>query len=48
MEMFVRQNVQMDSGEMPPRDNAVNASNIVYNVQVIWPPTAVLAKLLIV
>ena len=48
MEMFVRQNVQMDSGEMPPRDNAVNASNIVNYAQVIWPPTAVLAKLLIV
>ena len=48
MEMFVRQNVQMDSGEMPPRDYAVNASNIVNYVQVYWPPTVALAKLLIV
>ena len=49
MEMFVRQNVLMDSGGMPPtQDYAENASNIVFYVQVHWPPTAVLAKLLIV
>ena len=49
MEMFVHQNVLMDSGEMPPtQDYAENASNIVFYVQVHWPPTVVLAKLLIV